>query len=955
MIKAKFADRDKLRAVVKGMTGSGIDTTDATATASDIAEGATAYVNGEKVIGSVRNLKSGISAGGVTTTINREGTDSIILYTSRNEDVLLRSGAKLQSSLKKTEFGDASAADVAAGKTFTSTAGLKVTGTHTCETPTGTIEITENGTHDVASYASANVNVPSGGLDTSDATATADDMAKGATAYVNGEKVTGSIPVTSNGTGLAGGTAIYNSNNGSPIIGVKYIDGTTNRIIKKSVAVTHFAQANQFGDAVDSDVASGKTYTSASGLKRTGTHVCDTGLDTSDATAASGDILAEKTAYVNGSKVTGSMTNHGAVAKTLDTTTTSYTVPAGYHNGSGKVQISTETKTATPTTSAQSITPSSGKVLSEVTVHAIPSQYVDTSDADATAANIQTGKTAYVNGEKITGTHVESTSLDTSDATATAGDIAKNKTAYVNGEKVTGTITTYTGAVTFTGSTAGEGSGIYLKQTIDKDTLLRTGSEPTFFCDKSNFGDASAEDVVAGKTFTSTAGLKVTGKIASKSDTDITASGKTVTVPAGYYAAEATKDVATATQATPTISVDSSGKITASSEQAAGYVAAGTTRSTKQLTTQAAQTITPGTSDQTIASGKYLTGTQTIKGDANLVPANIVSGKTIFGVSGTHTCSTPSGTIEITANGTHDVTNYASAEVNVPSSGIDTSDATATAADMAKGVTAYVNGEKVTGTLPDTGTCDIPFSSINTSDPDNARIVAKPTERRIINPSPGLIVVPVPYSKFGDATAADVAEGKTFTSSAGMKVTGTKVDLDTSDATASASDILSGKTSYVNGSKVTGSISSKAAETYTPGTSDQTIASGQYLSGAQTIKGDSNLVAENIKSGVSIFGVAGTYTGSGGSSSGIQAQHITSKTDQITISGSGTVKVWGYGYYSSGTYSKTTYSFVGDGYYTASSYGTPSKTSATFSISNGTLSGLPDGLTSLDVLVTIGI
>ena len=315
---------------------------------------------------------------------------------------------------------------------------------------------------------------------------------------------------------------------------------------------------------------------------------------------------------------------------------------------------------------------------------------------------------------------------------------------------------------------------------------------------------------------------------------------------------------------------------------------------TGSIASQAAQTITPGTADKTIEKGKYLSGAQTIKGDSNLVAGNIVKGVSIFGVDGA-----------------------------ADTSGIDTSDATATADDMAKGVTAYVNGEKVTGTLPDSKTCDIPFSSINTSDPDNARIVAKPTERRIISPSPGLIVVPVPYSKFGDATAADVAAGKTFTSAAGLKATGT--------------------------------MQSKAAATYTPGTSDQTIASGQYLSGAQTIKGDSNLVAGNIKSGVSIFGVSGTYSGSGGSGSGIQAQHITSASETITISGSGTVKVWGYGHYSSGTYSNTMYAFVGDGYYKSASYGSPSKTNASFSISNGTLSGLPSNITTLDVLVTIGI
>ena len=86
---------------------------------------------------------------------------------------------------------------------------------------------------------------------------------------------------------------------------------------------------------------------------------------------------------------------------------------------------------------------------------------------------------------------------------------------------------------------------------------------------------------------------------------------------------------------------------------------------------------------------------------------------------------------------------------------------------------------------------------------------------------------------------------------------GTAKFLDTSDADAVSGDMLSGKTGYVNGQKVTGNIPSKTAATYTPGTSDQTINANQYLSGAQTIEGDANLVASNILRGVSIFGVAG--------------------------------------------------------------------------------------------------
>lgn len=85
----------------------------------------------------------------------------------------------------------------------------------------------------------------------------------------------------------------------------------------------------------------------------------------------------------------------------------------------------------------------------------------------------------------------------------------------------------------------------------------------------------------------------------------------------------------------------------------------------------------------------------------------------------------------------------------------------------------------------------------------------------------------------------------------------------------SASDLLAGKQLInSNNEVVTGTIPTQAAQTITPGTSNKTIASGRYLTGTQTIKGDANLVAGNIKSGVSIFGVAGTFEGSGGGSGG---------------------------------------------------------------------------------------
>ena len=81
------------------------------------------------------------------------------------------------------------------------------------------------------------------------------------------------------------------------------------------------------------------------------------------------------------------------------------------------------------------------------------------------------------------------------------------------------------------------------------------------------------------------------------------------------------------------IAVSSAGLITAQ-VGTSGYLASGT-KKTKQLTTQAAKTWTPGTSDQTISSGRYLTGKQTIKGDADLIAENIRKGIDIFGVLGT--------------------------------------------------------------------------------------------------------------------------------------------------------------------------------------------------------------------------------------------------------------------------------------------------------------------------------
>ena len=501
----------------------------------------------------------------------------------------------------------------------TNTAGYIPSGTKTgtavsvsaSELVSGTLSVTTNGEKDVTNYQKINVNIATSGPAPSTQSKSIAPTEEEQTVYPDSNYLLSSVTVDAiPSTYVASGVTRKTSS-----------DLTVNGATVNVPAGYYSAKASK-------SVASGSA----------GVPVAIKGTVSNHSVSVTPSVT-NTTGYINGSTIGGTAVTVSAselVSGTLDINVNGEKDVTNYQkvnvNIAGAASPLLQSKTVTPSTSSQTVSPDSGfDALSSVTVNAMPTGALGTVSATkGTVSNHQISVTPKISGG--TAGYISATSKNGTAVTVSASELVSgNKEIVANGSNID--VTNYA-----TVSVDVPSSGTTINNQNKTVTLSET--EQSISADSGYTGLGTVTVPGISSTY-------VGSGVAKKSSTDLTVSGATVTVPAGYYASQATKSVATGSISVdkPTINT-STGVVTASTTlSTAGYIGTNPNSNTLQLTTQAAATITPSSSSQTaVAAGKYTTGAVTV-------------------------AAVPTETKTIDANGTFSPTSgkfFSSVTVNIP-------------------------------------------------------------------------------------------------------------------------------------------------------------------------------------------------------------------------------------------------------------------------------------------------